>query len=173
MVIIVKAQTARHHLKLELQCIFLLFCMLPLISILVRNSCLITCSIDTATTMAATPTPNAGQSTPEYLTLRKSYTSLVAHITPQTGDISGALFEKGYIPPAVLDYVTTLAIPNNEKALKLVGALLAKVELDPSVYHGFMSILKSEGQSADTIVEQLEEAYKAEQATLAECDGSK
>ena len=122
--------------------------------------------------MAATPTPNAGQSTPEYLTLRKSYTSLVAHITPQTGDIGGALFEKGYVPPAVLDYVTTLAIPNNEKALKLVGALLAKVELDPSVYHGFISILKSEGQSADIIVEQLEEAYKAEQATLAECDGS-
>ena len=39
--------------------------------------------------------------------------------------------------------------------------LLAKVELDPSVYHGFISILKSEGQSADTIVEQLEEAYKS------------
>ena len=122
--------------------------------------------------MAATPTPNAGQSTPEYLTLRKSYTSLVAHITPQTGDIGGALFEKGYIPPAVLDYVTTAAVSNGEKAQRLVGALLAKVELDPSVYHGFISILKSEGQSADIIVEQLEEAYKAEQATLAECDGS-
>ena len=119
--------------------------------------------------MAATPTPNAGQSTPEYLTLRKSYTSLVAHITPQTGDIGGALFEKGYIPPAVLDYVTTAAVSNSEKAQRLVGALLAKVELDPSVYHGFISILKSEGQSADIIVEQLEEAYKA---TLAEYDGS-
>ena len=122
--------------------------------------------------MAAAPTLNAGHSTPEYLTLRKSYTSLVAHITPQTGDIGGTLFEKGYVPPTVLDYVTTLAIPNNEKALKLVGALLAKVELDPSVYHGFINILKREGQSADMIVEQLEEAYKAEQATLAKCDGS-
>ena len=74
--------------------------------------------------------------------------------------------------PAVLDYVTTAAVSNGEKAQRLVGALLAKVELDPSVYHGFISILKSEGPSADIIVEQLEEAYKAEQATLAECDGS-
>ena len=122
--------------------------------------------------MAATSTPNACQSTPEYLTLRKSYTSLVAHITQQTGDTGGALFEKGYIPPAVLDYVTTAAVSNSEKAQRLVGALLAKVELDPSVYHGFISILKSEGQSADIIVEQLEEAYKAEQAVLAKCDGS-
>ena len=122
--------------------------------------------------MAATRTSNAGQSTAEYLTLRKSYTKLVAYITPQAGDVCGALFEKGYVPPAVLDHVTTQGIPNSEKAQKLVGALMATVELDPNVYHGFISILKSEGPWADSIVEQLEEAFKPEQESLADSDCS-
>ena len=113
----------------------------------------------------------AGQYTPEYLALRKSYRNVLAHITPQTGDVCGALFEKGYIPPNVRTYATTDAIPNDRKAQALLDTVIDKVEVDPSVYHGFMDILKSEGPSADTIVEQLEEAFKAEQA-CAVCDNS-
>ena len=121
--------------------------------------------------MATSPHSVAGQSTPEYLTLRKSYQSVVTHITPQTGDICGALFEKGYIPSSVRNYATTDAIPNYKKAQELVNTVVDKVELDPSVYHGFISILKSEGPWADMIVEQLEVAFRAEQA-LADCDHS-
>ena len=114
----------------------------------------------------------AGQSTPEYLTLRNSYRVVLTHVSTQTNDVCDALFEKGYISPAVCDYVSTDAIPNERKARKLVRTLMAKVELDPSVYHGFMSILKSQGPWADTIVKQLEEAFKAEQSALADCDCS-
>ena len=116
--------------------------------------------------MASTNPFQAGQYTPEYLALRKSYRSVLIHITPQTGDVCGALFEKGYIPPTVRNYRATDAIPNDKKAQALLDTVIDKVELDPSVYHGFMDILKSEGQSADTIVEQLEEAFKVEQALV-------
>ena len=121
--------------------------------------------------MATPPDAVAGLSTPEYLAFRKCYRSVMTHISPQTGDICGALFEKGYIPPSVRIYATTDAIPNDKKAQTLVDTIIDKVEVDPSVFHGFMDILKSEGPWADSIVEQLEEAFKAEQA-LADCDRS-
>ena len=121
--------------------------------------------------MATPPDAVAGLSTPEYLALRKWYRSVMTHISSQTGDICGALFEKGYIPPSVRTYVTTDAIPNDKKAQMLVDTVIDKVGVDPSVFHGFMSILKSEGPWADSIVEQLEEAFKTEQA-LADCDHS-
>ena len=121
----------------------------------------------------ASPNPSqAGQYTPEYLALRKSYRNVLSHITPQTGDICGALFEIGYIPPTVRTYATTDAIPNDRKAQALLDTVIDKVELDPSVFHIFVSILKSEGPSADIIVEQLEEAFKAELAN-ADCDHSR
>ena len=121
--------------------------------------------------MAAPPDAAAGPSTPEYLAFRKCYTSVMTHISPQTGDICGALFEKGYIPTSVRIYATTDGIPNDKKAQTLVDTVIDKVGVDPSVFHGFMSILKNEGPWADSIVEQLEEAFKEEQ-TLANCDHS-
>ena len=121
--------------------------------------------------MASINPSQPGQRTSEYLALRKSYRSVLTHITSQTGDICGALFEIGYIPPNVRTYATTDGIPSDQKAQRLLDTVIDKVELDPSVYHGFMSILKSEGPSADIIVEQLDEAFKAEQA-LPDCDHS-
>lgn len=110
--------------------------------------------------------PSPGQSTPEYLALRTSFRTIVDHISLQTLDVSGALFEKGYIPTSACSFVTTIGIPSDTKAQHLVTILMSKVEKDPSVYHGFVSILKNEGPSADTVVEQLEESFRAEQAAL-------
>ena len=121
--------------------------------------------------MASTNSSQAGQYTPEYVALRKSYRSVLTHITSQTGYFCGALFEKGYIPPTVRTYATTDAIPNDKKAQALLDTVIDKVELDPSVFQGFLSILKSEGPSADAIIEQLEETFKAEQG-VADCGHS-
>ena len=109
--------------------------------------------------MAASP---PGQSTPEYLALQKSYRAVVTHFKAQPGDVCGSLFENGLIPPSVCDYVITDAIPDSSKASRLMITQMDKVEADHRVYHSFMSILKNEGPWADTIVEQLEEAFKAE-----------
>ena len=121
--------------------------------------------------MAASPHPAGGQSTSEYLALRKSYRAVVMHFKTQPGDICDALFENGLIPPSVCDYVSTDAIPDERKAKRLINALMDKVEADPSIFLCLMSILKSEGPWANSIIEQLEEAFKAEQA-LADCDRS-
>ena len=121
--------------------------------------------------MAASPYSAPGQSTPEYLALQKSYRAVVTHFKAQPGDICDALFENGLIPPAVRDFVRNRSTLEEEKAQKLADTIIDKVELDPSVYHSFMSILKNEGPWADSIVEQLEEAFGAEQA-LADCDHS-
>ena len=121
--------------------------------------------------MAALQNSDAGQYTAEYLTLRKSYQLIVAHFKSQPGDICDAFFQKGYVPPAVRDYVRTHGIPDSEKAQKLVDTLSDKVELDPNIFHGFMNFLKHEGPWADTIVEKLEEIFKKEQANLTfECE---
>ena len=88
----------------------------------------------------------------------------MSHFKSQLGDICDALFENGLIPPTVCDYVSTDGIQDEKKAKRLINALMGKVEADPSTYYRFMSVLKNEGPWADTIVEQLEEAFKAEQA---------
>ena len=117
------------------------------------------------------PPSTAGTSTSEYLALQKSYCAMVAHVRAGPQDICDALFEKGLVPSSLCHYVHTLAIPNEDKVRKLIDTLIDKVESDPSVYHGFLSILKNKGPWADSIVEQLEEAFKAEQA-LVDCDHS-
>ena len=115
--------------------------------------------------MAATRNSTSdGQSTPEYLTLRKSYTKLVMHIKTQPGDICDALFEKGFIPPTVRDFVRSRSVLDDEKAQRLVDTVIDRVEQDSCVYNSFMSILNKDGPWADPIVGQLEEAFKAEQA---------
>ena len=113
-------------------------------------------------------------STPEYLTLRKSYKALVAHIKVQLGCICDSLFEQGHVSEEVCDYVGTDAIPDGKKARKLVNALMKKVEFECRIYHDFLSILKDEGPSSDYIVQQLEECYSSELAAFVEynCESS-
>ena len=109
--------------------------------------------------MAASPDQPAS---PEYSTLRGCFRLLINHVKAQVGDICDALFEYGYIPPDVKGYVRTDSIPDETKARKLIDTLLDKVLEDPSAYHGFVEILKSEGPSADTTVEQLEDFFRKE-----------
>ena len=106
-------------------------------------------------------------STPQYLTLRKSYRLLVTHITAQTGEFCDSLFEAGYISSSVRNYVRTDAFPEEKKAQKLMDTLIDKVESDVTVYYGFMDILKRGGPPANNTAAQLEEHFEKEQANLA------
>ena len=95
----------------------------------------------------------------------------MTYVRARPRHICDALFEKGLISPSVRHYVHSDGIPSDNKAMSLIDTLIDKVESDPSVCHSFLSILKNEGPFADTIVEQLEKAFKAEQA-LADSDSS-
>ena len=112
-------------------------------------------------------TSQASTSTPEYLTLRKSYRVLITHIKTQPGSICDALFEKGYIPPGVRDSTRNRSILNEEKAQTLVDTIIDRVAFDASVYHGFVDILKSEGPWAENITKMLTQQFKKEQAVKA------
>ena len=103
------------------------------------------------------PVAHSSTSTPQYLTLRKSYRLLVIYITPQTGEFCDYFFEAGYISSTVRNYVRTDALPEDKKAQKLMDTLIDKVESDVSVYYGFIEILKNGGPPANDIVAQLEE----------------
>ena len=105
---------------------------------------------------------------PAYSTLRKSYRKLVALVKQQPGEICDALFEKSYINSSVRDYTRLSTVTDESKVQKLIDALVDNVKMDHSVYHGFMDILKSMEPWADTIVEELEELFKAEQTTYEE-----
>ena len=118
----------------------------------------------------ATSSKHAAQystSTPQYLTLRKSYRLLVTHITAQTGEFCDSLFEGGYISSSVRNYVRIDALSEDKKAQRLMDTMIDKVESDVTVFYGFMDILKRGGPPANDIVAQLEEHFEKEQATLA------
>ena len=113
------------------------------------------------------PVAQSSTSTPQYLTLRKSYRLLVTHITAQTGEFCNSLFEGGYISSSVRNYVRIDALSEDKKAQKLMDTVIDKVESDVSVYYGFIDILKSGGFPANDIVAQLEEQFQKQQSILA------
>ena len=98
----------------------------------------------------------------------KSYDLVTIYIRARLEDFSDALFKDGYISRDVYDYVRQDAVPDGRKAHKLADAVIDKVELDSRVFLGLMSILKSEGPQAHSIIEKIEDCLKAEQATFAE-----
>ncbi len=104
-------------------------------------------------------------STPEYLTLRRSYLALITHVKEQPGTICDSLFAKGYISTTFRDFVRSRAHSDEEKAQKLMDTVLDKV--DRSVYYGFLEILKTEGRSAKPIIARLEECFAVVESELA------
>ncbi len=98
-------------------------------------------------------------SSPEYLTLRRSFKQVVDCVTLQPTSIRSALFAKGYIPDEVRAYTTTNGISDECKAQKLLDAVLARVKLNPDVYHGFLKILGNERPWTDDIIKHLEGCF--------------
>ncbi len=109
----------------------------------------------------------ASDSTPEYLTLRRSYLAVITHVKEQPGTICDSLFEKGYISTTVHVFVRSRAHSDEEKAQKLIDTVLDKVKHDRSVYYGFLEILKTEGPLAKSIIARLEECFAVVESELA------
>ena len=98
-------------------------------------------------------------STPESAAFQESYEELVATVKSQPGSICDACFAKGYISTSVRDYIRTDAIPTESKAQKLIDAISDKIELNPSVFHGFIELLQS--PSTDDVAKILKERCTA------------
>ena len=97
-------------------------------------------------------------STPESAAFQECYVELIATVKTQPGSICDACFSKGYISPNIRDCMRIDSVTNESKAQKLIDAISDKIELNPSVFHGFMELLKS--PSTDDMAKILQESLE-------------
>lgn len=98
-------------------------------------------------------------SLPEHSTIRQCYSQLVNVVKQSYDTIGDALFSRGYISSHVRDFIRMDTKPPAEKARKLLDAVIDRVECHPDSYHGFIEILKKEGQWTEDMVKQLSDCY--------------
>ena len=82
-------------------------------------------------------------STPEYLSFRECYETLVLTIKLQSGAFCDSLFAKGYITAFDRDYTRNDFVLEEKKAEKLVDTVIDQIKQNPSVFHGFVQILQN------------------------------
>ena len=92
-------------------------------------------------------------STPEYLAFQECYETLILTIKLQPGAFCDSLFARRYIPEAVRDYTRNESNLAQMKAEKLCDSVIDQIKHDPSVFYGFIEILKS--RSIDKIADKL------------------
>ena len=92
-------------------------------------------------------------STPEYLAFQECYETLILTIKLQPGAFCDSLFARRYIPEAVRDYTRNESNVDHKKAEKLCDSVIDQIKYDPSVFYGFIEILKS--HSIDKITDKL------------------
>ena len=101
-------------------------------------------------------------STPEYVTFRKCYPTIVHYVKEQPGAFCDVLFANSFIPPTVRDYARNRYINDEEKAQKITDTLIDRVQQDPSVFHGLIRIVEGDGPWADDFAQKLKTFYEAE-----------
>ena len=99
-------------------------------------------------------------STPEYMTFRKCYPTIIHYVKKQPGTFCDALFANNYIPITVRDYTRNKYISDEEKAQKLTDTLIDRIEQELSVFHGFIKIIKEDGPWASNFFETIRECYE-------------
>ena len=105
--------------------------------------------------MSTQQSTDPSTSTPEYLAFQEFYETLILTIKLQPGAFCDSLFARRYIPEAVRDYTRNESNLAEMKAEKLVDSVIDQIKHDPSMFYGFIEILKS--RSIDKIADKLEE----------------
>ena len=100
--------------------------------------------------------------TPEYVTFRKCYPTIVHYVKEQPGAFCDVLFANSFIPPTVRDYARNRYISDEEKAQKIADTLNDRIEQDPSVFHGLIRVVDGDGPWADDFAQKLKTFYEAE-----------
>ena len=100
--------------------------------------------------------------TPEYAALQKCYKSIIAVVKTDPGSLCDALFSKGYVQESVRNYTRIDALPDENKARKLIDTVIDRIKEDPIVFHCFLETLKS--SHYDSIKKKLTECYQIEKS---------
>ena len=109
---------------------------------------------------------NSSTTSPEYMTFRKCYPTIIHYVKEQPGTFCDALFANNYIPITVRDYTRNKYVSDEEKAQKQADTLIDRIEQDPSVFHDFIKIIEEAGPWADEFARKLKDGYKTERKVL-------
>ena len=101
-------------------------------------------------------------STPEYKAFQRNFQNIILHVQGQLDSIRVLLFQEGYIHRSHLDDNKHEA--SETKAIQLMNLLLAKIQLDPKAFHGFIEILKNE--HGRELAQSLQECYESQKREL-------
>ncbi len=108
---------------------------------------------------------DSGSVSPEYRTLRKSYSLVLDIVKLHLSAISDGLFQSGYISDNLHEYTDTDGIPQEQKSCKMLDKFLNVVKSTPVAYDGFLKILRSSSSSfpaADDVIGHLDRCYEQE-----------
>ena len=100
--------------------------------------------------------------TPEYAALQKCYKSIIAVVKIDPGSLCDALFSEGYVQESVRNYTRMDAVPDENKARKLIDTVIDQIKEDPIVFHCFLETLRS--SHYDSIKKKLTECYQTEKS---------
>ena len=102
-------------------------------------------------------------STPEYVTFRKCYPTIINYMSEHLGHFCDKLFSEGYISPEVRDQARNASKTERERARILADTLINRIEQKPSVFHGFIKIIEEDGPWATDFIETLKNCHEAEE----------
>ena len=120
-----------------------------------------------ATHSSATDESNT---TPEYVAFRHCYEKLISTVSAQPDAFCNILFSKGYIPESVRNFTRNRSILDEEKAGKLIDTVIDRIKVSPSVFYGFMEVLKT--PSTDHMAQTLQHCFDNECERLKQCPQS-
>ena len=92
---------------------------------------------------------------PEYKTLTQCYPKLFTCVKQSPSDIVAQLRPSGILAPGDLSFLYNSQKSNDEKAQKIIDAVINQVEINPRVFRIFVSALKTAGSWTKTIVLEL------------------
>ena len=100
------------------------------------------------------------QNSAEYLTLVGLNASIQLALKDHLTDIGGQLLASGLIAPTQNEAIINSNNPANERAAKLVGHILTKVQQNPPQHYGtFIGVLEKDLTQYGDILKKLKEKY--------------
>ena len=109
---------------------------------------------------------------PEYKTLSEFYSILVTCIQKSPNEIADKKGVYEVLTLEDLQFVRNSTHQNNEKARKILDSVLIQIEIDPQVYHSFISALNDTGAWTKIAVDKLNSFYSNLTKSCPEATGS-
>ena len=95
---------------------------------------------------------------PEYKTLTQCYDTLVKCVKQSPGDVADCQL-KPLLTPGNVSFLSNPHHDNDDKARKIVNLVLNQVEINPQVFHKFISALENAGSWTETTLDIVQREY--------------